>query len=233
MERFIDYKGFKSYLAEFAGSFMFIFVAVSSTAASALAESTSALEEFMIIGVTTATILGVAIFIFGPYSGGHFNPAVSVMFAFIGKLPLNKVFGYVVAQLLGATLAGYLTNLIFPASIEPFGLHKISPLINLWQGFTIEFLLTILLVSTILFVVVVKNEKSVGKIALTVGFVLLTIHLVALPFTGAGVNPARSFAPAIAFFEWQDHWLYWIAPLTAAVVVGSIYRFIYIPLRSK
>jgi glycerol uptake facilitator-like aquaporin len=89
-----------------------------------------------------------------------------------------------------------------------------------------ELVLTFLLVFVVFSAAMDKRGPGVlGPLA--VGLAVLVIHLVAVPLTGAGVNPARSLGPAIASGFWTDHWIYWLAPLAGGVLAAGVYQTLF------
>ena len=107
--------------------------------------------------------------------------------------------------------------------INGLGVHNLSENISILDGFIIESILTAFLVIIIMFVVNYKNPLAPFAISLYV----LVIHLVAINLTGASINPARSFAPALIHNEWTNHWLYWIAPIIGGILGAIIYTFLF------
>ena len=153
------------------------------------------------------------IYAFGEISGAHFNPAVSIAFAYAKKFSWKEVPKYILAQVLGALLASCILWFLFPAS-ETLG--STIPTIDAWRAFVLEFFLTFFLMVVI--INVSTGSKEIGIIAgIAIGGVILLEAMFAGPVTKASMNPARSLAPGLVSGNLQDLWLYMIAPILGAL----------------
>jgi aquaporin Z len=160
------------------------------------------------------TVLAVILFM-GAVSGAHLNPVVSVAFALRGDFPWYRVPFYVVAQLLGATLACLFLLGIF-GNVEHLGATLPGPGYHVWQAFLMEIVLTGGLVSVILGTA--SAAQNVGTIgALGVGGYIALAGLWAAPVSGVSMNPARSFGPALVAGDWTAYWAYVAGPLVGAM----------------
>eukprot|EP01006_Ploeotia_vitrea_P033242 TRINITY_DN65363_c0_g1_i2.p1 TRINITY_DN65363_c0_g1~~TRINITY_DN65363_c0_g1_i2.p1 ORF type:complete len:327 (-),score=36.26 TRINITY_DN65363_c0_g1_i2:292-1272(-) len=161
----------------------------------------------------------------GHFSGGHMNPAVTIGLFAAGKIPAVRLL-YVPVHLVGGIAAAALLKTLFigqdtPPMVEP--VNAISRFIKPGEGVWLELFFTALLVTVVL--ATTNEDAGFGSTApLYIGFTVLIAHLVLVPFTGCGINPARSFGPALIFNEWDDHWVYWVGPLGGAVIVGLLER---------
>ena len=161
------------------------------------------------------TVLAVILFM-GAVSGAHLNPVVSVAFALRGDFPWYRVPGYVLAQLLGATLACLFLLGIF-GNVEHLGATLPGPGYHAWQAFLMEVVLTGGLVSVILGTA--SAAQNVGTIgALGVGAYIALAGLWAAPVSGTSMNPARSFGPALVSGDWNAYWVYVAGPLLGSVI---------------
>jgi aquaporin Z len=152
----------------------------------------------------------------GAVSGAHLNPAVSLAFALRGDFPWKRVPGYIVIQLIGATLACLFLRLIF-GNIEHLGATLPGPGYKSWQALLMEIVLTTLLVSVILGTA--SAAQNVGAIAaLGVGGYIALAGLWAAPVSGVSMNPARSFGPALASGDWTSYWVYLVGPIVGALI---------------
>jgi aquaporin Z len=183
------------------------------------------------------TVLTMA-YAFGRVSGAHFNPAVSVGLWAARRFPASLLLPYIAAQLLGAILASAVLYLVASgaAGFTPsagfaangYGAHSPGGY-NLGAGFVVE------LVTTMAFVLVVLGATDRRGPAmhapLAIGLCLTAVHLVSIPVTNASVNPARSTGPALFAGGWAlaQLWLFWLAPLLAAVAAGMLYRALFQP----
>ncbi len=171
--------------------------------------------SFVFGAVVTALIYSL-----GHISGAHFNPAVTLAFWSSGFLPRHQVLPYLLAQLSGATLASVLLRLSLGRVAN---LGATLPLHDNWlQAFVLETVLTFILMFVI-FGSGLDRRAPIGFAGLAIG---LTVGLEAAcmgPITGASMNPARSFAPALVAMLWQHQWLYWAAPILGAQLAALVY----------
>jgi aquaporin Z len=167
--------------------------------------------------VVAPGLMVTAIILFmGAVSGAHLNPAVSLAFALRGDFPWRRVPGYVVIQLIGATLACLFLRWIF-GNVEHLGATLPGPGYKNWQALLMEIVLTALLVSVILGTA--SAAQNVGAVAaLGVGGYVALAGLWAAPVSGASMNPARSFGPALASGDFTSYWVYIAGPLAGALI---------------
>jgi aquaporin Z len=200
---------------------------------------------FVLVGVGTGTILGVGgaadpaglvgialafglalavgLYSVGAVSGGHFNPAVSLAAYLDRRIDLTDMIGYWVAQLVGAVLAsGALAVILDADSVGGTATALNKPTVGSLGGVVAEAVLTAIFVLTIL---VVATHRSHLKF-LVIGLTLTAVHLIGIAFTGASVNPARSFGPALIGGTWDDFWVYVFGPLIGAVLAWVLYKVI-------
>jgi aquaporin Z len=158
----------------------------------------------------------------GAVSGAHLNPAVSLAFALRGDFPWRRVPGYIVIQLIGATLAALFLRWVF-GNVEHLGATLPGPGYKNWQALLMEIVLTALLVSVILGTA--SAAQNVGAIAaLGVGGYIALAGLWAAPVSGVSMNPARSFGPALVSGYWTSYWVYLVGPVAGALIaVGFAY----------
>jgi MIP family channel proteins len=175
------------------------------------------------ISCVFGAVVAALIYTLGHISGAHFNPAVTLAFWSSGFFPRKKVLAYIVAQSLGAIAASGLLRLALGFVAQ---LGATLPLNGNWlQSFVLETILT----SILMFVILgsgLDRRAPIGFAGLAIG---LTVGLEAAfmgPITGASMNPVRSFGPALVGGIWQDHWLYWVAPILGAQLAVFIYRYL-------
>ena len=166
-------------------------------------------------------VLAIILFM-GAVSGAHLNPAVSLAFAMRGDFPWVRVPGYIIVQLLGATLACLFLLAVF-GNIQHLGATLPGPGYEDWQALLMEIALTTGLVSVILGTA--SAAQNVGPIAaLGVGGYIALAGLWAAPVSGTSMNPARSFGPALVGTDFSSYWVYVVGPLVgAAIAVGFAY----------
>lgn len=166
------------------------------------------------IGLTWGLIVMAMIYAFGETSGAHFNPAVTIAFAFAKRFSWKEVPKYIIAQILGAFAASLVLLFLFPKSQF---LGSTIPTVDVWRAFVLELLLTFFLMVTI--INVSTGSKEMGIIAgIAIGGVVLLEATFAGPITNASMNPARSLAPNIVSGNIKGLWLYMIAPVLGALL---------------
>lgn len=160
------------------------------------------------------TVMAIILFM-GAVSGAHLNPVVSLAFALRGDFPWKRVPGYIVIQLIGATLACLFLLAVF-GNVEHLGATLPGPGYANWQALLMEVALTTGLVSVILGTA--SAAQNVGAIAaLGVGGYIALAGLWAAPVSGVSMNPARSFGPALVSGDWSSYWVYVVGPLAGAL----------------
>lgn len=161
------------------------------------------------------TVMAIILFM-GAVSGAHLNPAVSLAFALRGDFPWKRVPGYIVIQLIGATLACLFLLAVF-GNVEHLGATLPGPGYANWQALLMEAALTTGLVSVILGTA--SAAQNVGAIAaLGVGGYIALAGLWAAPVSGVSMNPARSFGPALVSGDWSSYWVYVVGPIVGALI---------------
>jgi MIP family channel proteins len=175
------------------------------------------------VGFVFFLVLLAAIAALGHVSGAHFNPGVSLSFFLTRHLPARDLVAYWAAQFAGATLAALLLVVIWPG--HPADLGATVPSIAVGRALVLEAALTALLMLVIMSVA--TDTRAVGApaalaIAATVGLAAIAFG----PLTGASLNTARSFGPALASGQWHDFWIYVAGPLLGAPVGAVTYQFV-------
>jgi aquaporin Z len=197
--------------SELLGTFMLVLVAAGGGLLHAKGQ----------IGLSAAVVapglMVLAIILFmGAVSGAHLNPAVSFAFALRGDFPWKRLPGYIIVQLLGATLACLFLLAVF-GNVEHLGATLPGPGYANWQAFLMEVALTATLVSVILGTA--SAAQNVGAIAaLGVGGYIALAGLWAAPVSGTSMNPARSFGPALVSGDFSSYWVYVAGPIAGAVI---------------
>ena len=166
-------------------------------------------------------VMGIIMFM-GTVSGAHLNPAVSIAFSLRGDFPWRRVPGYVVVQLLGATLAALVLWGVVDVSAKYGGNYPASTYSD-WRALLMEVLLTFGLVSVILGTA--SGAQNIGIFgAIGVGAYIALAGLWGSPISGASMNPARSFGPDLVSGTWTGYWIYIVGPIVGAcIAVGCAY----------
>ena len=215
----------KRCLAEGIGTFGLVFIG-----AGAICTNQYSGGELGLIGIALAHafVLACMINATGHVSGGHINPAVTVAVTAVGGIRPALAGAYVVAQLAGGTIAGFLLAGLFTPDITVpvnLGTPTLSAEVAFSTGIFLESLLTFFLVFTVLQVAVDERAPS-NVYGFAIGFVLIFDILVGGPLTGAAMNPARAFGPALASGVWTDHLVYWIGPISGGLVAALAYTLL-------
>lgn len=225
----------KKAVAEALGTFFLTFVGIAAilSTTSAVTGVTggggAGLGGLVAIALAHGLALSVAVNVFGGISGAHVNPAVTAGVFASGRMSAGDAVMYVVAQLAGATIAAMACNGLFPA--EAVTQAKLGiPLPAAWATTGVvlgmEFILTFLLVTAVFGTAIDERGASVKiggfGIGLTVAFDILAGGRV----TGASMNPARSFGPALIHGDFSWHWAYWVGPIAGGVVAALLYHHV-------
>jgi aquaporin NIP len=171
-------------------------------------------------------VIMVMIYATGHLSGAHINPAVTIAFTLTRHLPLRDAGAYVAAQFAGATAGALL--LLAAWKDQPASLGATLPSVGTGTALVYEIVLTALLMFVI--VAVATDTRAVGAAAaIAIGGTVALDALLGGPLTGASMNPARSFGPALAAGEWHDFWIYVLGPVVGAALGASAYQLIRTP----
>jgi MIP family channel proteins len=221
-------------VAEFVGTFAFVFISAGSICADQYLAATGQ-NGVGLLGIAVGSGLAFAIVVtaLGHISGGHFNPAITIGFWVTRRLGTLDSTAYGIAQLLGATAAAYLLKLTIPDTTwTAKALGSITPDLGgdftRAHGITLEAVMTFVLV-LVFFATVVDSKGAFDKIAgFAIGLTITVDILFGGPFTGAAVNPARAFGPALATSHWQNHGVYWAGPLLGGVLAAVLYDRVFL-----
>jgi MIP family channel proteins len=174
------------------------------------------------IALAFAFVVMAMIYALGHLSGAHLNPAVTLGFWSVGRFPARDVMPYLVAQCTGAAAA----SSVLRGTLGPIGeLGATLPRIAVPSALAIEWLLSFALMFVIM-AVATDERVADGFAALAVGVTVGFCALTGGPITGASMNPARSFGPAVIGNLWQAHWIYWLAPVTGMMAAARIYEIL-------
>lgn len=214
----------KQCVAEFIGTFALIFIGVGAIYNNQPGAGVGLLGVALAHGLTIAVMVSAT----GGISGGHLNPAVTFGLLVGGKMKPMDSIAYWIAQLAGGAAAGFLLVSLFGQngiSIVAAGTPDLGKDVLLSTGIIIEIVLTFFLVFVVYGSAVDVRAPKIGGLAigLTVGLDILFGG----PLTGASMNPARTFGPALASGHWNNHIVYWIGPMVGGALAGLIYgRFL-------
>src|SRR3954451_5737177 len=221
-------------LAEFIGTFWLVLGGCGSAVLAANFPEIG----IGLVGISLAfglTVLTGA-YAFGPISGAHFNPAVTVGLWVCGRFPGSSMAPYVIAQVAGAIIAAGVLVVIASGNADfsvgrglaanGYAEHSLGRY-SLLSGLVCEIVMTFMFLLVILGAT--HQRAPVGFAGLAIGLALTLIHLISIPVTNTSVNPARSTGPAIFVGGWalQQLWLFWVAPIAGAAAAGLLYRGVF------
>lgn len=210
---------FPKYLAEMAGTF---FLVVFGCGAAVMNQITSGQITHLGVSLSFGLVVLAMVYSIGHISGAHLNPAVTLGFYFSGRFSASEIAPYIFAQLSGASIGSLVLRMVFGTQS---GLGLTLPA-GLWlQSFFLEILLTFLLMFVIMGVA--TDHRAQGVMAgVAIGATVFIAALVGGPLSGASMNPARSFGPALVTMNFSYHWIYWVAPLIGVLFGVLTYKVV-------
>jgi len=223
----------RAWLAEAIATYGLVFFGPLSVilAISAFGEELTTMSV-LFISLGHGGAIGFMVYAFGHVSGAHINPAVTIPMIITRKLGIADGAGYIISQIIGAVAAAGTLKMILPelgSKVNFATQGGPSELLNksVSSGFVVEAVLTFFLV-TVIFMVAVHKKAAPGIHGFSIGGIIFLIHLVGVPLTGASVNPARTFGPALISGFWEFHWLYWAAPIIGGIIAGLLMNYVYV-----
>jgi aquaporin TIP len=235
-------KTWRAVAAEFIATGLFVFigtgaVVVAIASGAAAVNGAAAPTPAFVTAIAIAHGLGIllAVATTANISGGYINPAVTFGAAMTGKLKVSTGLLYVAAQLLGAVCASLLLKGIIAGPYEAgLGAHSINQTLlyhrvasGAGAGLLVEIALTFALV-WVVFATAIDPKGPRHLAPAAIGLVIMADHFIGVPLTGASMNPARSFGPALVANQWADHWVYWLGPLIGAGIAALVYEFVFL-----
>jgi len=216
-------------VAEFLGTFALVFFGAGAVCTERFLQGNGSGP----LGAALASGLAIAVMsvAFGHISGAHFNPAVTIGFWITKRMSTVEVLGYWIAQMLGGIVAAFCLKAIVPR--EDAWQPVLGGTPDLVRDFTrlpamgLEALIAFFLVLVYFATTSEDNVDSRSLSSFAVGLVYTIGILVAAPFTGAALNPARAFGPALASTHWSNQGVYWVGPLAGGFLAGLIYDSMY------
>lgn len=214
------FKKLRVILAEFIATTLFVYTGCGSVYSSGGDKLTIALAFGLSITSLAYTV--------GHVSGGHMNPIVTIAMCILGQLDLVTGFLYIVAQLLGAMTAAVLLSLGMISHSVDMVVNQVNDAnITPAGAFVMEVILSFLLVYVVSETAVNKNSGAGNCAPIAIGVAVFMAHIVAIPFTGCSINPARSFGPAVVSGNLRDLWMFVVAPITGGVLGALTARFVF------
>jgi MIP family channel proteins len=215
----------RHFIAEFIGTFALVFV---GGAAIMIAKDTGSPAGLIGIAFAHGLILAVMVSALMRISG-HFNPAVTLGFLATRRIEVGMAGVYILAQLIGAIVAAYVLKWTFPFTLFEAtrgGGQAVALQVTGGQAFLLEFICTFFLVLVVFGTAVDPKAPKIGGLA--IGLVVAADILAIGPLTGASMNPARSFGPAVAAGYYEAQLIYWVAPILGGIVAALLYDFLFL-----
>jgi aquaporin Z len=205
----------RTYVAELLGTF----VLVAGGTTGAVAAQRAHAPTLVVVPFAFGLALLAGLYAFGEVSGGHFNPAVSLAMFLDKRLPANVLFGYWIAQFAGGILGSL--ALLVATSKSAVATTATTPAAGNGSAFWVEALFTFVFVLVIL--QASRSERFGASALMAIPLTLLVVHICTIPFSGAGINPARTFGPALVGNVWTGIWIYFVAPPLGAAVAWAVH----------
>ncbi len=228
-------QNWRAVAAEFIATGLFVVLGTASVVV-VVAMQVDTGGKILTIALAHGLAIAVLVAAIARISGGHLNPAVTFAAAMTGKMKVSTACLYIGGQLSAAILGSLLLKGIIAGPFEAgLGFHGLNSLGILEDqvgdgagaGLLLEAVLTFALVFVVFATAI--DKKSLTHLApMAYGLVVLVNHLIGIPLTGASMNPARSFGPAIVANVWTDHWVYWLGPLIGAALAALIYQYVFL-----
>jgi aquaporin Z len=215
----------KIFLAEFIGTFALVFIGAGAAAQ---------VQQVGVLGVAFAHGLVIALFVYayGPISGTHINPAVTLGLAINKVIEWTDAIVYWIAQFLASIVAAGVLYIILGAAKLKLGATTLAGGVSWWQGLLIEAILTFFLVTAVYYMAVSGKTKDFA--GLIIGLTVTFGVLLGGPLTGAAMNPARAFGPAIFAGTFaSEYWIYLLGPALGAVGAAFLYRYMSVSTKKS
>ena len=217
--------------AEAVGTFALVFIGAGSIMSGFFPKS-----DFGVFGVALAhgLILGTMITATMRISGGHLNPAVTLGLLVARRTDLRTAIAYIVTQVVAAILAAAILKELYPPAVlraTSLGTPHLAASVSLTQGIVVEAIMAFLLVSAVFGTCVHPEAPRVGGFG--IGLTLAADILMGGGLTGAAVNPARAFGPAIVAGDMVAQMVYWIGPILGGVLAGLLWEHVLLPKRNE
>ena len=208
----------KKLLAELIGTFCLVF---AGTGAIVVDQASGGKVGGLGISMVFGLVVVAMIYALGPVSGAHMNPAVTLGFWSAGRHKGSEILPYAAAQLLGAAAASFALKALFAGQATNLG--ATLPAGSETQSFFLETFMSFMLMFTIMGVA--TGDAAKGEMAgIAIGGMVALAAAFGGPISGASMNPARSFAPALASWNFAHHWLYWAAPVLGMLLGARAWR---------
>ncbi|XP_043263262.1 aquaporin AQPcic-like [Colletes gigas] len=224
-------------LAEMIGTAILVFIGCTGCIG-----SLNVVPSIFQISLTFGLAVMIAIQCIGHISGAHINPAITVAALILGKKSLPMAVLYIAAQCLGSLIGYSLLKAITPAELmfastpdkaNSFCMTEINEKLSVPQGFMAEMIGTGILVFFACGLWDHRNASNTDSVPMRFGFCVTVLCIIFIPYTGCSLNPARTLGPAVWNGYWSHHWIFWLAPITGALVASLLYRCLFLSNRGQ
>lgn len=212
----------RAVLAELIATMLFVFVGAGSVIVVGGPSDSGAV---VVIALAHGLAIALLVAAIARISGGHINPAVTFGAVITGRMKLSTGVLYVAGQLAGAVIGVLLLEAALLGEFEGnLGAHSLNLAVldGEGAGVLVEAVLTFMLVFAV-FATAIDPRGMASLAPIAIGLAVLVDHLVGLRLTGASMNPARSFGPALVADVWDNHWVYWVGPLAGGGIAALAY----------
>ena len=209
----------RKYIAEAIATFFLVFIGAGTAITG---------DGTLNVAVATGLVLMVGVYATAHVSGGHVNPAVTAAMWITKRVKSHEAFIYVISQLIGAVVAGVFLLFIYPSQPANLGATDLAADVSLGTGILVEAVLTFILVFVV-FASTVDKRVPKGIYGAAIGLTVTADILMGGTLTGAAMNPARAFGPAVAAWYWNNHIVYWVGPLVGGIVAAFVYSRFFLP----
>uniref|UniRef100_A0ACD5TQ68 Uncharacterized protein n=1 Tax=Avena sativa TaxID=4498 RepID=A0ACD5TQ68_AVESA len=218
----------RAVLGELVLTFLFVFTGVAAAMAAGVPEVPgAAMPIASLAGVALAQALAAGVLVTAGFhvSGGHLNPAVTLALLARGHITAFRSVLYVAAQLLASSVACILLRYLTGGQATP--VHSLGAGMGPMQGLVMEVILTFSLLFVVYATILDPRSTVPGYGPMLTGLIVGANTLAGGNFSGASMNPARSFGPALATGVWTNHWIYWVGPLVGGPLAGFVYESVF------
>ncbi len=226
---FVSIEAWRTSFIELLATALFVFLGAGSVIITgSLTDGELTVPRLLTIAFAHGLAIAFLAFATANVSGGHMNPAVTFAAVVTKKISGARGLMFVAAQLAGAVIGALLLLATIPDAADTnLGAHALGSDVTITMGLIMEIVVTFVLVFVI-FATAVDPGGIAPLAPLAIGLAVMVDHLVAIPITGASMNPARSFGPALVSGEWANHWIYWLGPILGGVLAGVMYQVVFI-----
>ncbi|KAI5250912.1 Aquaporin-1 [Manis pentadactyla] len=227
----------RAVVAEFLAMTLFVFISIGSALGfhyplknnQTAGAAQDNVKVSLAFGLSIATLAQSV----GHISGAHLNPAVTLGLLLSCQISVLRALMYIIAQCVGAIVAtAILSGITSSLPDNSLGRNQLAPGVNSGQGLGIEIIGTLQLVLCVLATTDRRRRDLGGSSPLAIGLSVSLGHLLAIDYTGCGINPARSFGSSVITHNFKDHWIFWVGPFIGGALAVLIYDFILAPRTS-